>query len=208
MDNLSLIIESYKTLSTDDLVSIANEPESLDSEVIPYLQSELFNRNKKEESIALGNFLIKNTFSYRDLTREELARMIKERVESGEMLESIRLDLKDHGIDIFEIIDGEERFKGRVLDYMTSLKEVGLEDAEIAEKMNEAFNINSSETDILKQQLHSAGRRNVILGYSLVIVSVALILLAISFGGGPGIGGVILIGLGIYKIMQGNKQRK
>jgi hypothetical protein len=208
MNNLNHIIENYKRLPTEELIEIAKSPEQLELEIIPHLQSELFNRNKKEEALLLSEYLIKRPKSVAELNKEELTEMIKERVDSGELLESIKLDLKDKGVDLFNLLQVQNQLQGKALDYLTSLKEEGMDEAEIDEKLKSRFSLNENEADVLKRQLRAKGKQNLVIGYTLVIIMGILSIAALSLGGFVGIGGLLLTALGVWRIVEGHRQRK
>jgi len=208
MDNIDLIIENYRQLSTNELLSIAKNPAELRIDIIPHLQSELFNRNKKEEALLLSEFLIKRPKTYAELTKDELSENIKERIDSGESLESIKLDLKENGVNMLDILSNEAQIQNKTFDYLASLKSEGLDDAEIDEKMKSTFSLTENETDVLKRQLKAKGKQNLIIGYSLVIVMSILTIVSLSMGGYVGIGGILAIGIGIWRISEGYRQTK
>jgi hypothetical protein len=208
MNNLNFIIDNYKRLPTDELIEIAKNPEQLELEIIPHLQSELFNRNRKEEALLLSEYLIKRPKSVAELNKEELSEMIKERVDSGESLESIKLDLKDKGVDLFDILQVQNKLQDKALDYLTSLKEEGVDETEIDEKLKSRFSLDENEADILKRQLKAKGKQNLVIGYTLVIIMGLLSIAALSLGGFIGIGGLLLTAIGVWRIVEGHRQRK
>jgi hypothetical protein len=208
MDNLDIIIEKYKALRTEELIELARNPHQLELGVIPHLQAELFNRNKKEEAILLSEFLVKRPRAVAELPREELAQMIKERVDSGELLESIKLDLKDKGVDLFDILHVQNKMQDKAIGYLTSLKDEGMNDEEIDEKMKSNFSLTPDETDILKRELKVKGKQNLIIGYTLVISMSILSVVVLSMGGYIGIGGLLLVAIGVWRIIEGHRQRK
>jgi hypothetical protein len=208
MDKLDYIIENYKRMRTEELVQIARDPSDLELEIIPHLQAELLNRDKREEALRLSEFLIKRPGPQKELTKKELAESVKERIDSGEPLESIKLDLKDRGIDFFEVMNQENKLKDKTFEYLTSLKEEGLDETEIDQKLKATFGIDESEADILKRELRNKGKQNLIIGYFLVIVVGSLSLLTLGAGFGITIGGMLLTGIGIWRIVEGHQQRK
>lgn len=125
MNNLQFVIGHYKQLRTEELIEIAGDPATLDPEIIPHLQAELLNRDKKEEALRPSEFLVRKPQPQQELSQKELAESIKERIDSGEPLESIQLDLKDRGIDLFAIMNSEAALKDKTFEYLTSLKEQG-----------------------------------------------------------------------------------
>lgn len=208
MHNLDLVIGNYKRLRTEELVQIASDPGALELAVIPHLQAELLNRDKKVEALRLSEFLVNRPELQQELTRDELAASIKERVDAGEPLESIKLDLEDRGINFFDIINDESNLKEKTFEYLTSLKEEGLEETEIDQKLNATFGMDEGEADVLKRQLRNRGKQNLIIGYSIVIIIGFISLLLLEAGRSVSIGAILLIGIGIWRIAEGYRQRK
>lgn len=208
MHNLDLVIEQYKRLRTEELVHIASDPAALDLAVIPHLQAELLNRDKKEEALQLSSFLVSRPEPAKEISKEELADSIKDRIDAGEPLESIKLDLEDRGIDFFAIMNNEAQLKDKTFEYLTSLKEEGLDDAEIDAKLKKTFGMDETEADILKRELRSRGKQNLVIGYSIVIIVGTLSLLTLGAGIGITIGAILIIAIGIWRIVEGYRQRK
>jgi len=80
----------FKRLSTDELIRIAGDPASLNPDVIHLLQRELIARNHSEEALALTEFLLNGPRRFSFMSIEELQKVVFERLESGESIESIR----------------------------------------------------------------------------------------------------------------------
>lgn len=208
MNKLEFIVENYKRLSTEALVEIASDPAALELEIIPHLQSELFNRNRKEEALALSEYLVRRPKALKDFSKSEIREKIRERIDSGEPAESIKLDLKDSGVDLFEVLNDESQLKDKTLEYLTNLKEEGLEDTQIEEKMKTAFGVTETEVDILKKELKQRGMQNLVIGYSLVIIMGLLSLATLGTDHALTIGGVLLFGIGVWRIVEGYRQRR
>lgn len=211
MESIDSIVENYKRLSTGELIAIAAEPWDLRKEIIPHLQSELLARDRKAEALMLSEYLVQNTTikkPYQLYSKEELGEHIKERLESGELLESIKIDLKENGVDMFALLESEQVLDNKKLNYLTSLKNDLLEEKEIDEKMKTSFGLTETETDQLKRQLKSKGTQNIVIGSTLVIVMTLLLMAAFENGGRIGLGAVLLIGIGVWRISLGVKQRR
>lgn len=208
MENLDTIVEKYKSLPSHKLISLAQNPSALRVEVIPHLQAELLNRDLKDEALTLSSFLVNQPKSFKDMTKAELSALINERIDSGEPIDSIKLDLKENGIDFFEILEEETQWKNKTFDYLMYLKEEGDDETTINQKMESAYGVNEEETDELRSQLKSKGRQNLIIGYTIVAVMVIFAIAAFSVGGGIGIGAVLLTGVGVWRIVEGYRQKR
>ena len=211
MENLDLIIEKYKHLTTEELIDLAKKPGELEREIIPHLQSELLNRDKKEAALSLSNYLINLPVvpvSLKGLTKAELFELIKLRIDSGENIEGIKLDLQDNGYNMLDILNADEELKNQSLNYLTSLKSEGLSEEEIDKKMKATFSVTENESEILKKQLKLKGKQNITIGYSILFVTILVGLLAVGVGGRVSYGLLVGIGSGIWLVALGYNQKK
>jgi len=212
MIDIQNIEDNYKSMSVDELLNLSKKPQDLRLEVIPILQKELINRKKNQEALALTDFLIKSRENekprYKDLSSVELRKLIDTRLDSGQSLESIKIDLKDEGINVFDIINEDEKLRDKAFDYITQLKQQGLEDKEIDQKLKENLSLDKADSEMLKVQLKKKGRQNLIFGYSLTIIAAILIMVSISLGGNVTISAIVIVCIGIWRIITGYDQIK
>ena len=210
MDDLKAIEENYRRMRTDELLHLSKTPQDLRLEVIPLLQKELLNRHQQEEALMLSSFLINSREQHRfkNLTKKELKELIQARLDSGESLESIKLDLKDDGINIFDIINEENKLLEKTFDYITHLKNEGLGDEEIDEKLQKDLAIEKQEVDIIKERLRKRGKLNLSVGYTLLSVAVIFSIISLSAGGQITIKGILAAGIAIWRIIVGHDQLK
>ncbi len=210
MDNLKSIQENYKKMDIDKLIQLSMQPHDLRLEVVPILQEELLSRGLKEEAMALTEFLIgtKEETRFQDMSTAELKQLITDRLESGEPIESIKLDLKDDGINIFDVINDDTKLKDEAFDYIVDLKQKGIEDSEIDKKLKENLSIDKEDSEMLKIQLKQNGKQNLTLGYAISIIALLLMTMSLSLGGNVTIGGGLLLAIGIWRIFRGYEQTK
>ena len=206
MSETEAIAKKYKELPTETLLELAADPYSLRPDAIPFLQDELLSRNQKEEALLLTSYLIEKPKLIKDYTSQELKELIKERVENGEAIQSIKMDLKEQGVDFFELLDEENRNKEKTFEYIVTLKDEGLEDDEIAEILQSEFSIDEEQTIALKQQLKKKGKQNIIIGICLVVLMLMLTFTAMGLGGNIGASAVLLLLTGLFLIAKGSKQ--
>lgn len=199
---------NYKLLSTEGLISLAQTPEQLDHASIIILQNELINREKHEEARLLTDYLA-NTPEVRNFsTPQDLQAHVNERLAMGESIESIKENLKENGVDIFQVLNNQGLQKKQVFEYIMSLKDDQAHDIEITQRLCVKFGINEEEAGILQNELKSKGRTNLVLGIILVITMGIFVTTAIAAGVSAGAGGFLLIGIGIRCIILGNKQKR
>lgn len=208
MEDISLVADHYKTLQTAELIEIARDPAGLRPEIIPVLQKELITRNQPDEALLLSDFLLNGPSKLKRLSTEALQQLINQRLGAGEPLESIKIDLQDNGINIFDVINNESKEKNKTFEYMIAMKEQGLNGKELNDKLQETFAIQEEESEILKMQLKKKGQRNMIIGWSIVVIVSIFMLISAGMDRYPGIGAILLFGIGIWRIIEGKRQSK
>lgn len=206
MENIDVIAGHYKNMSDAKLAALANEPRELRMEVLPVLQLELINRGLTDQAMAISHYLIQTKVvpDFGSYSMDELKKLVSERIDSGESVESIKIDLKDHGINLFDILSQDENLREQSLNYLTELKSQGLSEEEIDEKMEETLSIEKNEIEMLKSNLRLRGKRNLAIGFTCL----AFVLLIFVSGLSLTIGGVLLAGIAVWQIYKGFEQTR
>lgn len=209
MSNLNDIEAYYQGVSNEKLLQIAQRPQDLRLDAIPLLQKELLGRGMNAEALLITDFLVgvkkdePERPNYAEMSLYEMQEHVKERLQDGESIESIKLDLRENGVDIFAILNENDNLKESAFEYMTYLKKEGFEEEEIAEKLEENLAIDKRDSEMLKVQIKNSGKQNLTIGYTLAILGSVFILLTLSSTGGFPISAVILIVLGVWRIYVG-----
>lgn len=208
--NVTTPEEVYRNMGEEELILLAYQPEGTMLEMIPIIQKELLRRGKQEEAIMLSDYLIaaNQKVNLARLSDEELRQHINERLEQGESLDVIRLDMKESGINIFDIIASENKDCDKAFDYISELKQQGLEEDEVDDKIKERFDLDQDEIEDLKMQRMRSGRQSLILGYSIVGIMGLLVLILLSMGGSISIGAILIIAIGVWRIYAGYEKMK
>ena len=214
MSNLNDIEAYYQGVSNEKLLQIAQRPQDLRLDAIPLLQKELLGRGMNAEALLITDFLVgvkkdePERPNYAEMSLYEMQEHVKERIQEGESIESIKLDLRENGVDIFAILNENDNLKESAFEYMTYLKKEGFEEEEIAEKLEENLSIDKRDREMLKVQIKNSGKQNLTIGYTLAILGSVFILLTLSSTGGFPISAVILIVLGVWRIYVGYERLK
>ncbi len=214
MSNLNDIEAYYQGVSNEKLLQIAQRPQDLRLDAIPLLQKELLGRGMNAEALLITDFLVgvkkdePERPNYAEMSLYEMQEHVKERLQDGESIESIKLDLRENGVDIFAILNENDNLKESAFEYMTYLKKEGFEEEEIAEKLEENLSIDKRDREMLKVQIKNSGKQNLTIGYTLAILGSVFILLTLSSTGGFPISAVILIVLGVWRIYVGYERLK
>lgn len=205
--NIEAIENYYKEAPTLELLEIAQKPDALRKEIIPVLQRELLGRNEPEAAIRLSEFLVKQNETKPE-TPEQIDAYIQKRLDSGDPIENIRIDLKEKGVTSFGILEQNEVKQEAIIDYVSTLKEQGATNDEIKEKLETNLNINPEELKVLQSKMYKKGTLNLVIGYTFVILLGGLGLVTLMVGRGMSIPSIVLIGVGLWRITEGYKLRK
>ncbi len=206
--DLESIEKYYKEAPTLELLELVSKPSVLRKEVIPLLQRELINRNEQEQALRLSEFLVEEKAHVNLDTPDQIDAYIQQGLNEGVTMENIRLDLRERGVTSFGILDQGNEKQQMVMDYITTLKEQGATENQIKEKLETNLEINPEEIEVLQSKLHRKGTMNLVIGYSLVVLLGGIGLISLSIGRGISIPSMILIGVGVWRITEGYKQRK
>lgn len=210
MSDLARIEENYKRKSIEDLVELTLNPQELRLEVIPVLQQELLNRGQHKEALSLTEFLVnsKGKHSLKNSSNEEVYRLVNERLDAGESIESIQMHLKDEGVDMLERISVEGGGKKDALEHLRHLKQQGLANQEIYTRLKLSLSLEKEEVDLLNSQLKNSGTRNQVFGYTMIVIAFLLIFVSLSLGGNVTIGAIGILCVGVWRVYEGSEQLK
>jgi hypothetical protein len=207
MADLSEIEKNYKTLSTFELLKIAKDPVGLRPEVIPILQHELITRGETEEaqkvSERLNDSAEEEALAMEHLTPEEIESIVKDRLAAGESIESIRIKLKENGVNLYGDLEKEGEFQKQTFDYLYSLKEKGLSENQIKQDLQEKLSMSEDAAAELTHKLRKKGRRYLIGGYVMLGISI-LGIGAMAASGRLSFRAIAVLILGIGSIARGH----
>jgi hypothetical protein len=208
MEKPDSIINHYKQLSTEELLSIAQKPDEIAPEIISILQNELINRDEFEVAYNLRSQAPTVEKPLSELTETEIAEVVRERVNLGESIESIQMDFKSQGVDIFNFMNQEAESLEEKYKYIVSLRKEGLDEEEITQRVQDEFDIDENENEVLKIELKQKGTRNIKIGYTLIFVSIILALLFTILIPLPLLWPILLFVSGLGLISKGYQQVK
>jgi hypothetical protein len=195
-------------VSTEELLSIAQKPDEIAPEIISILQNELINRDEFEVAYNLRSQAPTVEKPLSELTETEIAEVVRERVNLGESIESIQMDFKSQGVDIFNFMNQEAESLEEKYKYIVSLRKEGLDEEEITQRVQDEFDIDENENEVLKIELKQKGTRNIKIGYTLIFVSIILALLFTILMPLPLLWPILLFVSGLGLISKGYQQVK
>jgi len=202
--------EIYREMSDEDIILIAYQPEGIKLEEIPIIQKELLHRKKEEEAIMLSEYLIaaNSKANLAHLSDDELRQYINDRIQQGESIDAIRIDLKESGINIFDIIEAENKQRDEAFDFITDLKQKGYEEYEVDSKIKEKYSLQQDEVEDLHVQRNKSGRMNMVFGVVIVVVALILLPGAIEYSNRRFAGAICLVAFGVWQIYYGYQKTR
>jgi len=162
--DLATIRNYYCNASILELQKIAEQPTDLSRDVIRLLKEELTKRGDIETANLVDErirtTLVRNKYANTDyLTqqdKQEITEEIKERLAGGEMIESVRIDLLERGIDISEL-HTEDEVDINLYDVVTHLSDNKATEEEIKDVLINNIGLQEDEaTDSIKK-VHGKG---------------------------------------------------
>ena len=205
MSNLNEIRKNYSVFSTDKLLRIAKEIDGLQPEAVVLLQEELIKRNELDEASKITKHLInqkneqelRNNFNPEDYIKKEL--------KAGESIENIKFKLNTMGINMFDVIKKEQSQENIILNYIESKKAEGESQETIDNDLKKNFNVDSNYLSEAQNKLREKGKKNTTIGIVLLVVSIIINIFLLTKGR-ISIPAILLFGLGIWKLVQGEHQ--
>ncbi|KZS40296.1 hypothetical protein AWE51_04895 [Aquimarina aggregata] len=95
-----------------------------------------------------------------------------------------------------------------LFDYITKLKKKGFSETEIDKDLEEKHGIDKNYSQLIKSNLNSKGKENIIIGLAMIIIPLVFGIILISLNAFIGIFPLLLIGIGIWRLNKGLLQRK
>lgn len=146
------IENSYKRLSEAQLVKLVKEANTLDQVAIPLLRKELIQRGLEEEALKLDNLSAAGN-PYETLSLREIQLIVTDRLETGESLESIHADLKEHGVNVMNLFQMENDRK----EQASAIIEAEPDESFPKEKLMTELNYKEEEIEELKSDIKGSG---------------------------------------------------
>ena len=162
--NKEIIKKNYSAFSTEKLIKLVSEINSLNPEFIPILQNELFSRNENKIALSITEHLIS----------------IKYHISESILFDTILRYRKD-----------------------------GLSEKQIDDMLKEKHGIDSNYAELIRISLNEKGKENIAIGTAMIIVPMILgIILLINTRGFIGIIPLLFIGIGIWRLNKGIKEKR
>ena len=203
--DINLIKQNYSERSLEGLKILLDEIDTLREDVIPVLRDEFIKRNDAESVEKIEHFLASSNQT-QFFSNEDAKEYIRTELANGQSMDILKLELKERGINIFEIINEDENLETDAIQYMTNLKEQGVKNRDLQEHLDKEFEVVEGKEDELLKSLKRNGTINILFGILLLIIGCILFMGHLYLGRLP-ITSLLMIGLGIWRLSRGIKQR-
>ena len=162
---------TYITKSEDALAALVKEQDKLTAEARSALQDVLRERNllhliPQEKPAAT------KTASLAHLSADEIRAIVNRRLDSGEKLESIKVDLQSRGVDLLKVIAEEGEKTEAIDERLVELQSQGKTEEEIAQQLKKEFGISKEEAAQLPEQVKSRGAGLIAAGVLMLVIAV------------------------------------
>lgn len=174
---------NYKNHPEPVLRRIAGDYAKLTPEAQEALRDVLRERNMNE---LLASFETKETTrnSLAHLSADEVRVLINQRLEQGESAEKIKMDLRDKGVNIFEMSMQESRSEENIDRRFMELQKEGRSKIEIEAKLKEEFNLAKDQSAKIPERMRATGSGLIVAGGVLLLIGGPFLAVMIEAGKG------------------------
>ncbi|MGN6646804.1 MAG: hypothetical protein ACTHJT_09765 [Cytophaga sp.] len=158
----------FSNATNEELLSRLRKIDSADSSDIVLLKQEFINREMFEESFAIDTFL-SDQFDPSGMSLKEIQALVSDRLQTGESIESIKLDLADHGITLENLINNEAIRVDAIADKIAAATAHRKDEVHIDAELKKEYNLSDEEIIDVKQNVKGRTRL-----YTIIAILVAL----------------------------------
>lgn len=207
MHTREFFYDNYKNHPESVLKRIAGEYAKLTPQAQEALRDVLRER-KMDELLATLEVKEEKKNNLSHLSADEVRVLINSRLEHGENIESIKVDLRDRGVNIYKMSLEESRSEENIDRRFMELQSEGKTKEQIDQKLKEEFKLSGTQTDKIPERMRSNGSG--LIGAGLLLLIIGLPFLAVTFQtpGRHNIGYIVVgVGTGIGFLILGIRKR-
>ncbi|PWJ42804.1 hypothetical protein [Sediminitomix flava] len=167
--------DALSNLDSQQIEQLTGKLDQLSPDDVLELQAELYSRNLKQLYPVLRKYVEKKGSNYFGITSVDIKEMVEQRLAIGENLESIKLDFKERGFDIFEIMNQQIEKETEVLDKYDDLVSQGFSKEEISAQLG----TKNQNHDQLEQKSKERSSWKRTLGIALFIIAILRLIIRI-----------------------------
>lgn len=157
----------YKNLPDGKLIQLYKEKSTLNPLAVTVLTEELEQRHLLETLNTSEPE--KELYQFKD---NELEEFVKARLADGESIESIRLDLLDHGVDIKKDLKVNLVLEQEIMDAHLNQSLEGKSKSEVYEDLKSKYNIDDKEIERIKAAQKPTGILYLLAGIFMILMAV------------------------------------
>ena len=212
MHSRDFFYDNYKGHPESVLKRIAGDYAKLTPEAQQALRDVLTERNMTEQLGTLDAADAKKK-SLAHLSSDEVRALVNKRLDNGENIESIKIDLRDKGVNIIHLSTKEHEKEELIDERFIALQKEGKSKAEIDEHLRKEFNLSEKQSREIPEKLRSNGSWLIVVGAVLLMICGPLLAVDLQKNDGKNmrlplagcIAGVVLLAGGLRKRMQAAK---
>jgi hypothetical protein len=197
---------NYKDHPESVLKRIAGDYSKLTPEAQEALRDVLRERNMEELLTSLETKAEKKN-SLAHLSADEVRLLINQRLEQGESAEKIKVDLRDRGVNIFDMSMLESRSEENIDRRFMELRKEGKSKIEIEAKLKEEFNISNEQAKKIPERMRATGSGLIVAGGVLLMIGAPFLAVMIEQNKGGLKLPALLTGAGIGLLVWGIQKR-
>jgi hypothetical protein len=208
MHNRDFFYDNYKNHPEPTLKRIAGEYSKLTPEAQEALRDVLKERGL-EEMISHVAAKPESKGDLSHLSADDVRMLINQRLEKGENPEKIKIDLKERGVNLYNMSLYESRSEENIDRRFMELQSQGKSSEEIHAKLKEEFKLSGEQATKIPDRLRSSGTWFLVAGGVLLLVGIPFFAVMLEAKGKPKLKiPIIIISAGIGLLIAGIMKRR
>lgn len=213
MHTRDFFYDNYKNHPEHVLTRIAGDYKKL-TPVAQEALRDVLRERKMDELLASLEKEDKKKGSLSHLTPDEVRAMINARLDQGEKIDFIKADLRDRGVNVFDLSLQESKQEEAIEERFIQLQKEGKSKNEIDQALKKEFNLPGKDAAKIPEKMYSNGSWLIVVGAVLLMVTLPMLLVLvqdrrlgadIKLPAAGVVAGVILLFTGIRKRMVAQK---
>jgi hypothetical protein len=207
MHTKDFFYDNYKNHPEHVLKRITGEYEKL---TVPAQEAlrEVLRERKMEELLSSLEVKEEKRNSLAHLSADEVRLLINSRLERGESIEVIKMDLREEGVNIYKMSMEESRSEENIDRRFMELQSEGKTKEEIDRRLKEEFKLTGEQAAKVPERMRSNGSGLIGAGLLLLIIGLPFLAVIFQTPGRPKLGYVATgVGTGIGFLIMGIRKR-
>lgn len=207
MHTRDFFYDNYKNHPEPVLKRITGEYNKLTPQAQEALRDVLRER-KMDELLASLEVKEKEQNSLAHLSADEVRVLINSRLGQGENIESIKIDLRERGVNIYKMSMEESRSEENIDRRFMELQSEGKTKEQIDRKLKEEFKLSEEQANKIPERMRSNGSGLIGAGTLLLIIGLPFLAVTMQTPGRHKIGYIVLaVGSGLGFLILGIRKR-